>query len=210
MFSPEGESRASIIITVIINNKFHPSIPRFLRPPDLLRWWMWLKLGNQLLRMGWKRRAWPARRTPPGYLWTSMSAPCRLPSSGEFFLISSFWNLNFLVFLLEEREFSTQKICHFRSGSLCGPYESIPQENAEEILTQLREAGRDVAERLATRNTRVCSCEELICKWHFWEFFWLWMNYAYSIFSCFSSLIDWLLCCFFVRLTVLSVDWLID
>ncbi|OQV17249.1 putative Bromodomain-containing protein 7 [Hypsibius exemplaris] len=43
----------------------------------------------------------------------------------------------------------------FRTGSLSGPYEHIPQENAEEILTQLRAAGKEVAERLTTRNTKL-------------------------------------------------------
>lgn len=47
----------------------------------------------------------------------------------------------------------TRIIC--RTGSLCGPYENIPEENAEEILDQLRKAGKEAADRLAIRKPNV-------------------------------------------------------
>ncbi|GAV08604.1 hypothetical protein RvY_18269 [Ramazzottius varieornatus] len=43
----------------------------------------------------------------------------------------------------------------FRPGSLNGPYENIPEESETEVLEQLKKAGSDVAERLATTSSKL-------------------------------------------------------
>ncbi|XP_055356680.1 bromodomain-containing protein 7-like [Paramacrobiotus metropolitanus] len=73
-------------------------------------------------------------------------------SSGETEIIAAAPLPEDIVDIKEPMTSPTMSPSKFKTGSLSGPYENIPQENAEEILEELRRAGRAMADQLATRK----------------------------------------------------------